>query len=122
MFGHCKMRQVQLVAHSMLLALLGGVAMPTTADASDVIPFVVAVSRKTPKALLVVRIFSSRCGLVLRAHAGNGGAGAPHITARSRCRRRDQRDGQHDLSITILHRLHAEPAHSGNAEDRLDNN
>src|SRR5215469_9056137 len=43
MFGDCKMRQAQLVALAMLVALLGPVTMPTLADAGDVTPFVVAV-------------------------------------------------------------------------------
>ena len=43
MFRHSKIRQAQLVALAMLPALVGASTMPTTADASDVTPFVVAV-------------------------------------------------------------------------------
>jgi len=43
MICHYKMRQAQLVALMMLLALLGVVAMPPIADARNVTPFVVAV-------------------------------------------------------------------------------
>ena len=43
MFRHSKIRQAQLVALAMLPALVGAATMPTTADASDVTPFVVAV-------------------------------------------------------------------------------
>ena len=43
MIGDCKKCQAQLVALAMLLALLGALTMPTTADASDVTPFNVAV-------------------------------------------------------------------------------
>jgi len=43
MIGHRTMRQAQLVALAMLVALLGVVALPNIADAGDVNPFVVAV-------------------------------------------------------------------------------